>query len=95
MEKQLSILDRAAVVVVATAFFLIGFFLLMLGVTFLPVIGIIAALPMMWLALRFLSPAVAISRADEQAAGTAYVEHEAWCPWPPVCGENAAADAAA
>jgi len=95
MKRKPSILDRAAVVVVSAAFFLIGFFLLLLGVTFLPVIGIVTALPMMWLALRFLSPAVTIGRAHEQAAVTVYVEHEAWCPWPPVCGENAAADAAA
>jgi hypothetical protein len=94
MEKKPSILDRAATVVVAAAFFLIGFFLLMLGVTFLPVIGILTALPIMWLALRFLSPAVTISRAYEQAAVVVYAEHEAWCPWPPVCGDNAAADAA-
>jgi hypothetical protein len=86
MEKRHSILDRAAGVVVAMAFLVIGMMLIVLGSTFLPVIGILAALPVMAMSLRFLTLKPELhARLDEQRAVEPVgicIEHETWCPWP-------------
>ena len=82
MEKHLTILHRAASVVVAVAIMAVGFLLLVLGLTFLPVIGILAGIPVMALSLSFLFPKV---RVEETRTAEVAVcdETEGECPWPP------------
>jgi len=68
------------------AFLVIGLMLIVLGSTFLPVIGILAALPVMAVSLHFLTlkPELRV-RLEEQSAVEPVgvcIEHENWCPWP-------------
>ena len=81
MEKDLTILHRAASVVVAVAVMAVGFLLVVLGLTFLPVIGILIGIPVMGLSLSFLFPKV---RVEESAPVEAEAINEAdtLCPWP-------------
>ena len=67
MGKRLGILDRIAGLVVGFAFVLIGMLLLLLGLTFLPVIGVVAGLPVIRLACPFVCPDIAAAAADEDA----------------------------
>jgi hypothetical protein len=95
MEKRYSKLDRAAGVVVAMALLVIGLLLIVLGSTFLPVIGILAALPVMAISLHFLTLTPEVhARLDQQRAAEPVgicIEHETWCPWPqPTISQEAA-----
>jgi hypothetical protein len=87
MEKKPGMCDKVACKVVAMAFFIIGFFMMVLGVTFLPGIGLLIALPIMCLSICFLYPEVELAESHEQATETPAVvvqcERELWCPWPP------------
>ncbi len=86
MEKRCSLMDRAAGVVVAMVFLVIGLMLIVLGSTFLPVIGILAALPVMAISLHFLTlkPELRVCAEAESVAEPAVVriEQDTWCPWP-------------
>jgi CHASE2 domain-containing sensor protein len=61
MEKRtsitdsMSILDRLACLVTASALFVVGSVFMVLGVTFLPVVGIFASIPVLGLAYGFLA----------------------------------------
>ena len=87
MEKKPGMCDRIACKVVAMAFIIIGLCTMVLGVTFLPGIGLVIALPIMWLSLGFLYPEVEITEASEEAeetpAAAVQIELELCCPWPP------------
>jgi hypothetical protein len=65
MEKRLGMLDRMAGLVVGFAFVVIGTLLMLLGLTFLPVIGVVAGLPVIRMACPFVCPEVAVVAADE------------------------------
>ncbi|HAA05619.1 MAG TPA: hypothetical protein DCZ69_03275 [Syntrophobacteraceae bacterium] len=65
MERRLGMLDRLAGLVVGFAFVLVGMLLLLLGLTFLPVIGVVAGLPVIRMACPFICPEVAEVTADE------------------------------
>ena len=88
MEKKSGMCDKLACKVVAMAFIIIGLGMMVLGVTFLPGIGLLIALPIMWLSVSFLYPEVELSESHEEAAEKAsvivYEEREYWCPWPPI-----------
>jgi len=58
-------LNRVAGLLVGFAFIIIGMLLLLLGLTFLPVLGIIMALPMMRVSVTFLIPEESSDAADE------------------------------
>jgi len=95
MENRYSMLDRLAGLVVAMGFLVIGLMLIVLGSTFLPVIGILAALPVMAISLHFLTlkPELRV-RLEEQSAVELVdvcIEHETWCPWPQPAGPQEAA----
>lgn len=47
--------ERLVDIVCGIAFLLLGLFLLAMGVTFLPVVGVILALPVFFLSLSFFS----------------------------------------
>ena len=87
MEKKPGMCDKVACKVVAMAFIIIGFFMMVLGVTFLPGIGLLIALPIMCLSICFLYPEVELAESHEKAAETSaasgHGELELWCPWPP------------
>ncbi len=70
MENRYSMVDRAAGVVVAMVLLVIGLMLIVLGSTFLPVIGILAALPVMAISLQFLTlkPELRV-QAEEENVG--------------------------
>ena len=56
MEKTVSIPDRLAGMIIALALFVVGVGFMVLGVTFLPVIGIFVGIPLLGLAWHFLTP---------------------------------------
>ncbi|MGA2404148.1 MAG: glycine cleavage system protein H, partial [Syntrophobacteraceae bacterium] len=63
MEKTISITDRIAGMIIATALLVVGMGFMVLGVSLLPVIGIFAGIPVLWLAWRFMIPkAVVLER---------------------------------
>ena len=82
MEKTRNIIDRAACMVVAGALGTVGFFFMVLGLTFLPVVGIVIAVPIMSMAFVFLKHDIEVSTVDE--ASIVCEQSESWCPWPPV-----------
>ncbi len=66
MEKTVSIPDRLAGMVIGVALLVVGLGFIVLGVTFLPVIGILVAIPVMGLAWRFMTPMAIV---NERFAG--------------------------
>jgi hypothetical protein len=77
MEKRLGIMDRMAGLVVGFAFVLIGMLLLLLGLTFLPVLGVVAGLPVIRLACPFICPEAPLESADEEAFRLGYLPNAA------------------
>jgi hypothetical protein len=88
MEKKPGMCDKLACKVVAMAFIIMGLCMMVLGVTFLPGIGLLIALPIMCLSICFLYPEEELSESHEEAAEKAsaivHEEWEHWCPWPPI-----------
>ncbi len=88
MASGLTTMERAASMILAVAFSIIGFLMMLLGVTFLPIIGILAALPVMGLALYFLNPELGVieetKEAHEWPDAVVHVQHADCCPWPPI-----------
>jgi hypothetical protein len=66
VEKKIRLVDRVASLMVGFAFLVIALLLLLLGLTFLPVIGVTLAIPILRLSLTFLWPEEPLSKADEQ-----------------------------
>jgi glycine cleavage system H protein len=66
MENRSGIQDRMAGIIIAVALFVVGAGFMVLGVTFLPVIGILVGIPVLWLAWRFAAPKAI---ASERVAG--------------------------
>jgi hypothetical protein len=67
MEKRFGMLNRLAGLLVGFAFIFIGMLLLLLGLTFLPVIGVIIGLPVIRMACFFLCPEVPLNTAEQPA----------------------------
>jgi hypothetical protein len=61
------IANRLASMIVGVALAVVGLIFITLGMTFLPVIGILFAIPVMGLSLYFLNPKVEIETAVEEA----------------------------
>lgn len=68
MKKQISFTERLAGMVVSAALMTVGLIFMVLGVTFLPIIGIVIAVPVMLLSMHFLTPRVEIAPAVEECA---------------------------
>ena len=64
MEKKLGSGDRIAASVVGLAFFIAGMSLMLLGLTFLPVIGVVAAMPLMGISLSFFHAKSPMAQLD-------------------------------
>jgi len=73
MEKRFGMLDRVAGLLVGFAFIIIGLLLLLLGLTFLPVIGVVMAVPVMGMSVSFLRPEMPVETADEQVYHLPYM----------------------
>ena len=67
MEKRINVLEKLAGMVIGFALMTVGFIFLVLGVTFLPLVGIVIALPVMFLSMHFLSPRMAMAPASEES----------------------------
>ena len=84
MEKTISIPDRLAGMIIAVALFVVGVGFMVLGVTFLPVIGIFVGIPVLGLAWHFLTPKAVV---NERIAGflvpnnLMYHRGHAWQVW--------------
>ena len=93
MEEQFNtILKRGAVLLIGTAIGVIGVFFMVLGFTFLPVIGIFAGIASMNLAAYFLGLQGAESRKEkDETALRVLVGMQSWCPWPSAPEERKAA----
>ena len=76
MENRVSMMDRVAGLVVGSAFVIIGLLLMVLGVTFLPVIGVIVAIPVMGMSLYFYRPQVQVMTTGEKVVAVAYKRKE-------------------
>ena len=66
MENKLSMVERLAGLVIGSSFVIIGLLLMVLGVTFLPVIGVIIAIPVMGMSLYFFRPHVQLATTGEK-----------------------------
>ena len=66
MQKAISITDRLAGMVIATALMVVGVGFMVLGVSFLPVIGILVGIPVLGLAWNFMKPGAMV---NERIAG--------------------------
>jgi CHASE2 domain-containing sensor protein len=69
MKVQIGIVDRVACIFIGIALFIMGLVLVVLGVTWLPVIGILLALPVLALASNWFRPeAWAVTKEKESEA---------------------------
>ncbi|MFP3869595.1 MAG: hypothetical protein ACLFVT_01775 [Syntrophobacteria bacterium] len=77
MEKKLCMMDRLGGLVLGTAFVTVGALFMALGVTFLPVIGVVIAIPLIGISVYFFRPQVQVMTAGESVPAVAYKgEHE-------------------
>jgi hypothetical protein len=72
MEKTLCMMDRVAGLVLGTAFVLMGALFMVLGVTFLPVIGALIAIPLIGISLYFFRPQVQVTTTGERVLVVEY-----------------------
>ena len=72
--------NRLASMVIGMALALVAFIFIVLGITFLPVIGLLMAIPVMWMSFCFLNPKLRVETVAEES----YEESFCYCTWPPV-----------
>jgi hypothetical protein len=95
MNNGVIITERAAAVAVGSSLIVIGLGFFVLGLTWLPVIGLLFAVPILLLAWQFLGLKRGITRAEEQeyaypgaAQPSGVTSPDRFngareCPWPP------------
>jgi hypothetical protein len=66
MENKVNMMERLAGLVIGSGFMIIGLLLTVLGVSFLPVIGVIIAIPVMGMSLYFFRPQVQFATTGEK-----------------------------
>ncbi len=81
MNGLTGIANRLASMIIGTALAVIGLIFIALGMTFLPVIGILFAIPVMGLSLYFLNPKVRVETVVEEAKAV-YEGDVCWCAGP-------------
>ncbi len=87
MDFKTRLANKLASMVIGAALSIIAVIFIALGLTFLPVIGIILAFPVMGLASYFLNSKMEVL---EMKHAKEAVEPEPWCPWPRIPGRLAA-----
>ena len=83
MNALTGLANRLASMVIGMALAIVGLIFIALGITFLPVIGILIAIPVIWLSFHFLNPKFSVSTLPEEATDTYEVRFR-YCTWPPV-----------
>ncbi len=56
MKKAITVAERIACTAIGAGLFIVGLVFMALGVTFLPIVGVFAAVPVMFFAFQFLRP---------------------------------------
>jgi hypothetical protein len=80
MNALTALANRLGSMVIGIALALVGLIFVALGITFLPVIGILIAIPVMMLSFNFLNPKLSVDTVAEEA----YETKVSYCTWPPV-----------
>jgi len=68
MKTKVTMAERVAYMIIGTALSIVGLILIALGLTFLPIIGIFAAFPVLALAFYFFRPGKWVITAKRDAA---------------------------
>jgi hypothetical protein len=68
MRTKLTIAERVACMIIGTALSIVGLILIALGLTFLPIIGIFVAFPVLALAFYFFKPGKWVIADETEAA---------------------------
>ena len=79
MERRVNVIERIAGMIVAMALFVVGLFFMLLGVTLLPVFGILLGFAIIALSVYFYD----LDATAEHDVIT-LAEAETFCPWPPI-----------
>lgn len=87
MKRNISSIERVGGWVIGSALIFVGVALIALGVTFLPVIGILAAIPLMAISLYFLNLKVEVDEVEE-AREVVCEGNICWCPLPSVFSQG-------
>jgi hypothetical protein len=82
MNSLTGLANRLSSMVIGIALAMVGLIFIALGITFLPVIGILIAIPVMGLSFNFLNPKLGVSTLAEEATETYEVRY-CYCTWPP------------
>ncbi len=80
MNAQTRLANRVASMVIGVGLALVGLVFVVLGITFLPVIGILIAIPVMALSFNFLNPKLEVRDGCEESAPV--------CSWPGKVGQS-------
>ena len=81
MNALTGLANRLASMVIGVSLAMVGLVFIALGITFLPVIGILIAIPVMALSFRFLNPKLSVDTMGE-ALEDACEESAPICTWP-------------
>ena len=68
MRTKPAMAERVACMIIGTALSIVGLIMIALGLTFLPIIGIFVAFPVLALAFYFFRPAKWVIAAETEAA---------------------------
>jgi hypothetical protein len=80
MNALTGLANRLASMVIGTALALVGLIFVALGITLLPVVGILIAIPVMMLSFNFLNPKLSVDTVAEESCDAS----ACYCTWPPV-----------
>ena len=80
MNALTGLANRLASMVIGVALAMVGLIFIALGITFLPVIGILIAIPLMTLSFNFLNPKFEVKEAREESSLA--------CTWPREVGHS-------
>ncbi len=80
MNAQTRLANRLASMVIGVGLAMVGLVFTILGITFLPVIGVLIAIPVMALSFNFLNPRLEVEDTCE--------ESDVVCTWPSEVGHR-------
>lgn len=80
MRTKVTMAQRVACMVTGTALSIVGLTMIALGLTFLPIIGILVAFPVLALAFYFFTPGTWVIEAKTEMESVVSPETELWEP---------------
>ena len=83
MNALTGLANRLASMVIGMALAVVGLIFIALGITFLPVVGILIAIPVIGLSFHFLNPKLSVDTLTEESQ-EAREEIARYCSWPAV-----------